>query len=295
MRRKRWLKVGVVLGVFWLVSSWGILHFLVPSFILRPPRGEVLVAEPDSKATPIQWTSPDGLTLRANLHAASEPVGRFLVLHGLGDRKEAQSTLCEWLNERGFDAIAVDLRAHGESEGEYCTYGYLEKRDISSLLDTLSPDRPTFVWGASLGGAIALQAIATDERIQGGVVFSTFSSLEEIVLDRGEQIFGLEWQWVTDYLLWRCASIAGMEPLEVSPEEACRSISNPVLLAHGVLDPQIEIDYARRNYAALATADSDKVLIEVAGAGHQDVWEKGGEEFEAALQGFLAMHFGGKP
>ena len=32
---------------------------------------------------------------------------------------------------RGVDVVAFDSRAHGESDGEMCTYGYWEKRDLA--------------------------------------------------------------------------------------------------------------------------------------------------------------------
>ena len=45
---------------------------------------------------------------------------------------------------RGFDVVAYDSRAHGESEGDVCTYGFYEKEDLRRVLDRVSTeaDRP---------------------------------------------------------------------------------------------------------------------------------------------------------
>jgi len=210
-------------------------------------------------------------------------------LHGISSCKEDQAELCGWLNGLGFEAVAFDLRAHGESEGEYCTFGFREKEDVSAFLDQHSSELPTFIWGSSLGGAVALQSLGHDKRLRGGIVFSAFATLEEIALDRQVQLTGLSWTWLRDYTLWRCGSLAEIDPLAVAPEIACRSIEQPVLLVHGDRDMQITVGYARRNYAAISSPA--RLLIEVEGAGHNDLWERGGTELRASLQGFLDENF----
>ena len=51
--------------------------------------------------------------------------------------------------------VAYDSRGHGESGGAFCTYGFLEKRDLRRVIDIMPP-RPVVLIGASLGGAVAL-------------------------------------------------------------------------------------------------------------------------------------------
>jgi pimeloyl-ACP methyl ester carboxylesterase len=54
-----------------------------------------------------------------------------------------------------FDVLAYDSRAHGESGGNACTYGYYEKRDLSRAIDLIGL-RPVVALGISLGAAVAL-------------------------------------------------------------------------------------------------------------------------------------------
>ena len=45
--------------------------------------------------------------------------------------------LSTFLSENGFNSVALDLRAHGESEGQLCSFGVNEKKDIQKLIDYL--------------------------------------------------------------------------------------------------------------------------------------------------------------
>ncbi len=273
-----------------LLGGWVVLHFMAPYWLIVPPipaEAELApeLAESLAWSEPLEWRSEDGLKLRALRFPAVAAQGRFVVLHGIGSRKEDQLGVCQWLNELGFEAVAVDLRAHGESEGKYTTFGCLEQRDLSAFLDAFPSELDSHLFGGSLGGAIALQALARDARWKSAVVLSAFSSVDEIALDRQERAIGVRWRWPWRYVRWRCESIAEMDTDFRSPEEACRTISQPVFFAHGVSDLQIPIEHARRNHAALRTAD--KVLLEVEGAGHDDLWTVGGAGLKEALERFV--------
>ena len=63
--------------------------------------------------------------------------------------------------------VAYDSRAHGESEGDVCTYGFFEKRDLHQVLDSIGPG-PIALVGTSRGAAVALQEAAEDARVAGG-------------------------------------------------------------------------------------------------------------------------------
>jgi len=68
----------------------------------------------------------------------------------------------------------------------YSTYGYHEKNDISLIIDEIKKKQPNTklgIWGNSLGGAIALQAIEKDKRLEFRIIESTFTDLNQIVYD----------------------------------------------------------------------------------------------------------------
>lgn len=84
------------------------------------------------------------------------------------------------------DTFIFDSRAHGESQGKYCTYGFYEKKDISAIVDFIGPKYRNVnigIWGNSLGAAVAIQAMEYDSRILFGIIESTFTDLSQIVFD----------------------------------------------------------------------------------------------------------------
>lgn len=82
-----------------------------------------------------------------------------LLLHGGGQTRHSWHTTLDALGEKGWRAISMDLRGHGESEwaedGDYSMDAFAG--DVLSAVDSL--DRPPALVGASLGGMASLAAI----------------------------------------------------------------------------------------------------------------------------------------
>src|SRR5205823_2216703 len=83
-----------------------------------------------------------------------------VLLHGYGDAKVGAIAWAPTLHALGFNILALDLRAHGESDGRYCTARYFERHDVSQVIDELKRQRPADVrrvvmFGISMGAAVA--------------------------------------------------------------------------------------------------------------------------------------------
>jgi alpha-beta hydrolase superfamily lysophospholipase len=188
----------------------------------------------------------------------------------------------ERFTTRGFEVLAYDSRAHGESSGEACTYGFFEKHDLRHVLETVESG-PIILLGTSLGAAVALQQAALDRRVTAIVAAETFSDLRTVATERAPFVF-------TPAILQRAFQIAEQqgrfEVDSVNPAHAAVDVSAPVLLIHGSADRETPPDHSRRVFAALA---GPKRLMLVPGAGHNesllrnDVWA----EIERWLENIL--------
>jgi alpha-beta hydrolase superfamily lysophospholipase len=189
------------------------------------------------------------------------PRGAVVYLQGIADNRASAFAAIQRLVPRGFEVIAYDGRAQGESEGRYCTYGFYEKRDLAKVLDTLQT-RPVALIGTSLGAAIALQTAAEDQRVAAVVAAETFSGLWSIARHRAPRL-------LSDSMIRRTLQLAGQKARfnvdEVSPLAAAGRIRIPVLLLHGELDRDTPPEHSRQVFAALGGA---KELIIVPGAKH---------------------------
>lgn len=88
--------------------------------------------------------------------------GRYVVLlHGYADAKVGAIAWAPTWHALGWNILAIDLRAHGESGGRHCTGGYFERHDVSDVIDQLRARRPEqtrrlVLFGASFGAAVAV-------------------------------------------------------------------------------------------------------------------------------------------
>jgi len=196
--------------------------------------------------------------------------GTLVSLHGIADNRTSAAGIVERFRPRGFDVVAYDSRAHGESEGDTCTYGFFEKEDLRRVLDTVQPG-PVVLLGASLGAAVALQEAADDRRVTAVVAAETFSDLRTVAIERAPFFF-------TSAIIRRAFRIAearGQFQVDaVSPRAAAARIRIPVLLIHGAEDRDTPPDHSERVLAALS---GPKRLTLVPGAGHNgslrpEVW-----------------------
>ena len=187
--------------------------------------------------------------------------GTVVYLHGIADNRGSGLSAALRLSARGFDVVAYDSRAHGDSGGEICTYGFYEKRDLERVLDALESG-PVIVIGSSLGGAVALQAAAEDPRISAVIAAESFSDLRTVATERAPWFFTAR---TIRQALVLAETQGGFRVDAVSPKDAARRISVPVLLIHGALDHETPPDHSQRIFDSLG---GRKRLLLVQGAGH---------------------------
>jgi len=205
--------------------------------------------------------------------AQGEPRGMVVYLHGVADNRASSAGIVPRITSKGLEMIAYDSRAHGDSEGDVCTYGYFEKEDLRLVLDAIER-RPIILIGASLGAAVALQEAPGDARVAGIVAVDTFSDLQTVARERAP--FGL-----TEGVIERAFALAEerghFRIADVSPELAAARLEIPVLLIHGTADTATPPAHSQRVLAALR---GPKRLMLVEGAGHNQalgdpkVWQE---------------------
>jgi uncharacterized protein len=166
-------------------------------------------------------TAPDGITLRGwKVRPHSANGSWVLVFHGVADNRVGGLGQAHLLLRAGYSVVMMDARAHGASDGAMATYGWLERRDTSAIIDALIHDereryfkehlplvpatdteiaeyqrqphqfpqypevpRHIFALGESMGAGIALQSAAYDPRIEAVAAEASFASLREAAYD----------------------------------------------------------------------------------------------------------------
>ncbi|NUO01267.1 MAG: alpha/beta hydrolase [Saprospiraceae bacterium] len=288
------LKYALLIGMALMLPAAGFLiHFVAPYAIIKPYRSHLALTPEDLglRSEALTLVVEDSIALKGyHIQANTDTTKAVIILvHGIGGCKEHFLEFAAALANLGYASVLFDNRAQGQSGGQYCTFGFYEKRDISAIVDTIRQGTPNLkigIWGNSLGGAIAMQALEADERIAFGVVESTFADLGQIVFDyKKRYLKGLGIRFLSDYALNRAAAIAHFNPAAVCPLKSAENIEQPVLIAHGDADQAISAAYGKLLYQHLKSAE--KELVIVPGGGHYDLGRTGGATYKNRLLGFL--------
>jgi uncharacterized protein len=266
----------------------------------RPITENSMSPEPagaDPHVTDVSVTTRDRVTLRGWLmtppHSNKNAV---LLLHGLGDNRVGMVGYAKLFLAHGYTVLLPDARAHGDSGGEFATYGLLERNDIHLWMDFLAHQlHPDCIYGLgeSMGAAQLLQSLGTPSQFCAVVAESPFADFREIAYDRMGQPFHAG-PWLGRTLLRPVVEVAflrarwkyGFDMRKVSPEKSLDGNNTPVLLIHGQLDSNIPVRHSRLIHAA----DPATQVWEVPGANHCGAYSADPGGFEQRVLAFFAAH-----
>ena len=245
---------------------------------LSPPKACANIADPNLKAPPIpnypneDWTleSFDGLTLHAKKFSPVEPTNRWAILvHGYGrDGTFAYDYADEYL-KHGWNVLIPDLRAAGESQGQFITMGALESLDIARWAEKIPQDAKIVLHGVSMGAATVLMTAAKNpENLCAVVEDCGYTSAYEMFTAQLNKIFGLP-----EYPVMPCANLVcklktGVKISDAAPIDVVNKISVPILFIHGDEDNLVPFDMMNQLFDAATTQNKEKFVVN--GAGHAD-------------------------
>jgi alpha-beta hydrolase superfamily lysophospholipase len=112
------------------------------------------------------YVTRDGLRLGLTRWEAKTPFAAIVALHGMSDYSNAFAMPAPWWAEHGISTYAYDQRSFGRSPepGIWPGNGIL-RRDLTDFVDVVkahNPGLPVYVLGESMGGAVAINAFASD-------------------------------------------------------------------------------------------------------------------------------------
>lgn len=255
-----------------------------------------MLARTGAHKTDFTVRANDGTTLRGWKITPASPNGDWVLLfHGVADNRTGVLGHAEFLLRHNYSVEMMDSRAHGESGGAMCTYGWLERHDTISITDALYQSenvRHLYALGVSMGAAIALQSAAVEPRIAAVAAEDPFANLREVSYDYA----GLDLSPLLGKTLFRPATIfalkamaqaGGFNPDDVSPEKAVTQRPFPILLICGTNDHRIPCRHAQAIYNA---ATGPKELWIVPGAGHAMALGQAPAEYETRVISFFEKY-----
>ena len=205
-----------------------------------------------------------GLWAAADKTASDSPI--LLYLHGARWNVAGSAPRIRRMQELGFSVLAIDYRGFGKSTPGLPSeeMAYEDARAAWDWLARKYPDRPRYIFGHSLGGAVAIDLASrvTDER--GTIVEGTFTSIPDLAST-------MKWGWLPlgPLITQRFDSI-----------QKVAKIGSPLLVVHGEDDNLIDNALGRKLYEA-ATGPKRFMLVE--GGSHFSTMSVGLERYREAL------------
>ncbi|WP_052703157.1 alpha/beta hydrolase [Paenibacillus beijingensis] len=238
-------------------------------------------------------TTEDGLKLRGYYLPAKAPTRRAVILaHGYtGSAKRDMGSLARLYAETfGYDVLIPDNRSHGQSEGRYIGFGWLDRRDYVQWIDWLisrnGPDTEIVLHGVSMGGAAVL--MTAGERlpvnVKGIVSDCAFTSAKHILSYQLKRMFKLPAFPFIDATSLLCRLRAGYFFGEASALKKVKAAVLPILFIHGAADTYVPTEMVHRLYEEYA---GYKELFIVPEAGHGMAFRTDQAGYRQAVKHFL--------
>ena len=200
--------------------------------------------------------------------------GVVLYLHGNASNVGANVEHAYRFHRLGLSVFVMDYRGYGKSQGDFPTESQVYE-DAQLAWDYLVKQRginpnQIYIYGHSLGGAIAIDLAVRHPEVAGLIVEGSFTSTRAMV----EFQKGLFWMFPIDFLLTqRFDSLSKVDRLQM-----------PVLFIHGTADNVVPVEMSKKMFEA---APEPKQLYIVPDGGHTNVAHIGGAEYLQILSQFL--------
>ncbi len=254
------------------------------------------------EASRITLQTEDGLNIAAWTVVPENPKATVILLSGIQNPSVTGFFgYAKMLRDNGYGSLLIEMRAHGESEGDEVQFGMSEYLDVKAGVTYLTEqygDLPTVVWGTSMGGATAINAMGEVPELDGLISASAYSSLPDMFCDSME-LMGMPKAFAAiqkPFVHLYCLLSYGGEMTRINPLNEIQKLNGrPALLMHSTADSQVP--YV--NFERIMAKTNEPVQTYVREGDYHfivydDLYEDPiqDEAFSGAVLSFLQEHFG---
>lgn len=273
---RTFLKYGAACGWLLLVGCQSYFYYPSKQKLFDPAK--ILMAPED-----VYLRLPSGEEVHGWYFSStsSEPSkGTLLFFHGNAENISSHFLMFHWLPGKGYNYFIFDYPGYGKSTGKPMPQNTVEAgKEAARWLFKNKDQRPLFIYGHSLGGAIALRVAEDlkDEVPLGAVIvdgsFSSYQKMSREVLSRA----------------WWASLLKPFTYVLLSDKYAVKSLADlsptPLLFIHGDGDTVIAMENSERMYKE---AKEPKELWIVPGGGHGNLYEVNSGQLREQLLSFLS-------
>ena len=240
---------------------------------------------------PVTIVTFDGQKLYGRYYHVADGAPLQIQFHGY--KSSAVLDFCGgslYAGKIGHNALVVDQRSHGKSEGKSITFGVLERRDVLCWIDyarsRFGTDVQILLAGLSMGAATVL--MATDQplppNVKGVIADCPYSSPSAIIKTVCRRDMHLPAGLMYPFIKLGARLFAGFDLEESSAVTAVANTPVPILLIHGTGDKFVPCAMSQD----IKKANPDMItLVTIPEAGHGLCYMTEPAIYENAMQDFI--------
>ena len=200
----------------------------------------------------------------------------LLYLHGARWDVRSSAQRMRRMHELGFAVLGIDYRGFGQSTDTLPSeaMAYEDARQAYDWLGREHPGLPRYVFGHSLGGAIAVALGAQVDDESGVIVEGSFSSVPDVV-------GSFKWGWLP---------VGPLITQRFDAESRVGQLGSPLLVVHGSDDRLIAPTLGRKLYER---AKDPKRFVLVEGGSHHNTNAVGQAQYREAVADLFGLQ--GRP
>ena len=244
----------------------------------------------DLEVEKIEILSEEGLKLKGYFYKNDIESNKLVIIHhGYTANHYISIQYMKMFLDEGFNILLIDMRSHGESEGEFASYGYNEVKDLDIWVETmkkkLGENLIIGLQGQSMGAAtVMLYGGLFEDKVSFVIEDCGYSDAKDEVKYKFKQAK------VPANILYplvnsRIKRKYKFDLTGISPMKAICNSKVPTLFIHGTADTTVPSYMCEEMYNA--KKEGYKKLYLVEGAIHMDAYVTNKERYEKEVKDFI--------
>jgi alpha-beta hydrolase superfamily lysophospholipase len=305
----KWI-LWVLVAQFILVNISGILyaykltHFYEPSLtarhqskniltktwkLFRGPKFQKTVESevPHFPYETIRLTTKKNNLIEAWYLPVDSSKGTIIMVHGLGANKSLLLDEAYEFRYLGFTVMMIDLRAHGNSDGNTTTLGVRESEEVKLAYEYIvkRENKKIVLYGVSLGAVVIAKALYDYNIKPSSIILEMpFENLKKLLEGRARILGFPEEPFGVLVTFWSGVE-RGFNGFRHSTARYAQKINCPVLMQYGALDKLVTGEETNSIFRHIAYAD--KKLVIYKNANHESFVRKDPELWRKEVSEFL--------
>ncbi|MEE8856962.1 MAG: alpha/beta hydrolase [Lactobacillus sp.] len=306
-----WTVTGIVLAALALFLAAGLYFFnvaevpgkktFVSNGTVRLKKSTPLYAEKkwyrDVKKQ--HWTmmsANNKYRLAAYYLPAKKSKKTIIVLHGFMSNKENMGAYAQLFHSLGYNVLLPDAEAHGQSQGKYVGYGWLEKTDVrkwsQQVIKQTGQRSEIAIMGVSMGGATTMMTsgLKLPKQVKCFIEDCGYTNAKNEIEHEAQALYGMP--AFPRFPLVEVLSLvsrvkAGYFLGDASSLKQLHKNKKPMLFIHGSKDKFVPTEMVYKNYRATS---GPKQLLVVKGATHAESIEHNHRLYKKTVVKFLRKY-----